>query len=92
MSWSGEMSGGEFIPPDGLNSSILITDQLLKDKNFDQLEHMTIKVWIDHKKRGDVEVSLMSPNGVKSVLGGRRRYDEDKTGYPGWTFMTLKHW
>ncbi|KAG9011154.1 pheromone processing endoprotease [Tulasnella sp. JGI-2019a] len=92
MSWSGEMEGGEPIPKGGMNSTMEITEALLKEKNFETLEHVTVKVWINHKKRGDVEVSLLSPNGVKSVLGGKRRYDEDKSGYPGWTFMTLKHW
>ncbi|KAG8890161.1 pheromone processing endoprotease [Tulasnella sp. 332] len=92
MSWSGEMEGGEPIPPGGMNSTMEFTETLLREKNFETLEHVTVKVWINHVKRGDVEVSLLSPNGVKSVLGGKRRYDEDKSGYPGWTFMTLKHW
>jgi len=56
------------------------------------VEHINVRVWITHKKRGDVEVELISPSGVKSILGGRRKYDVAGTGYPGWTFMTVKHW
>lgn len=92
MTWEGEMSGGRFIPPSGLNSSMDITKDILEKNNFDTLEHITVKVWINHSRRGDVEVYLISPNGVKSVLGGKRRNDDAKDGYPGWTFMTLKHW
>jgi len=39
-----------------------------------------------------VEVELLSPKGIKSVLAARRRYDQDDKGFPGWRFMTLKHW
>lgn len=45
-----------------------------------------------HTRRGDVEVEIASPNGVKSVLAARRKHDTDTSGYPGWKFMTIKHW
>ncbi|KAG8927766.1 pheromone processing endoprotease [Tulasnella sp. 418] len=92
MTQYGVMSGGRFIPPGGLESQMEITQELAKSNNFEKLEHITVKVWIDHSRRGDVEVSLVSPSGIKSVLGGRRRWDDAITGYPGWQFMTLKHW
>lgn len=85
-------TGGEFIPDEGLDSSIEITQEMLDTHNFENLEHITIKVWIDHTKRGDVEVNLLSPNRIKSVLAAQRSGDTDATGYPGWTFMTVKHW
>ena len=66
--------------------------ELLEQRNFDKLEHITVKVWITHKRRGDVEVELVSPNGVKSILAARRHGDIADAGYPGWTFMTVKHW
>ncbi|KAG8907408.1 pheromone processing endoprotease [Tulasnella sp. 403] len=92
MSWSGEMSGGDFIPKEGLDRTMEVTQDMLAQNNFEKLEHITVKVWINHSRRGDVEVYLVSPAGIKSVLAGKRAYDEDKTGFPGWTFMTLKHW
>lgn len=92
MTWSGEMSGGEPIPKEGLNSTMELTEKVKKEANFESLEHINVKVWIKHGRRGDVEVVVTSPNGVRSVLAAARKYDEDKTGYPGWTFMTLKHW
>ena len=85
-------SGGETIPPDGIESKITVTQETLDKHNFEQLEHITIKVWITHTRRGDVEVELVSPNGVKSVLAAARHGDSANTGFPGWQFMTVKHW
>ncbi|KEP46738.1 putative Kex2-endoproteinase of late compartment protein [Rhizoctonia solani 123E] len=90
--WWGEMSGGQPIPEGGATSEVEVTAQMLRDRNFEKLEHVTIKVWITHGRRGDVEVELVSPKGIKSVLAAQRKYDQDEKGFPGWRFMTLKHW
>lgn len=92
MTLEGEMSGGEPIVSDGVTSKTTISAEMLQEANFETLEHITIKVWIQHSRRGDVEVELVSPNGVKSILAARRKYDGDVDGYRGWTFMTVKHW
>ncbi|KAG8725276.1 pheromone processing endoprotease [Ceratobasidium sp. 395] len=88
----GEMKGGTLIPEGGVKSEVEVTADMLRERNFEKLEHITIKVWITHTKRGDVEVELVSPKGIKSVLAAKRRYDQDEKGFPGWRFMTLKHW
>ncbi|KAF8710836.1 Proprotein convertase P-domain, partial [Rhizoctonia solani] len=88
----GQMSGGRLIPEGGVTSEVEVTAQMLRDRNFEKLEHITVKVWITHGRRGDVEVELVSPKGIKSVLAGQRKYDQDEKGFPGWRFMTLKHW
>lgn len=85
-------SGGKPIGNRGIESKMTITQEMLKESNFEKLEHINVKVWIDHTKRGDVEVEVISPNGITSVLAGRREGDSDKTGYPGWIFMSVKHW
>ncbi|KAG7092777.1 hypothetical protein E1B28_009100 [Marasmius oreades] len=79
-------------PNAGVKSTITITQEMLDAANFEKLEHIQVKVWISHARRGDVEVEIVSPAGVKSVLGGRRPDDADGSGYPGWTFMSVKHW
>jgi len=84
--------GGEFISAGGIESKMSITKELLAENNFEALEHINVRVWIDHKTRGEVEVEIISPNGIKSVLGGARAGDRDSSGYPGWTFMSVKHW
>ena len=92
MTLEGKMSGGQPIVPGGVTSKMTISSEMLEATNFETLEHVTVKVWIQHTRRGDVEVELTSPNGVKSVLAARRKLDADKNGFPGWTFMTVKHW
>lgn len=84
--------GSQFITEEGLTSTYTITKEMLENANLATLEHVTVRVWIDHERRGDVEVELTSPHGTKSVLARPRRYDDAKTGFPGWSFMTLKHW
>jgi len=87
-----EMSGGEPIGPGGISGKITVTADALKEHNFETLEHVTVRVWIEHSKRGDVSVELVSPNGIRSVLAGPRPGDTADTGFPGWRFMSVKHW
>jgi kexin len=88
----GEMSGGFPIVDGGITSTITVTQEDLELNNFETLEHVTVRVWITHTRRGDVEVEVTSPNGITSVLAARRRLDADPNGYPGWRFMSVKHW
>ncbi|KAJ7709530.1 peptidase S8/S53 domain-containing protein [Mycena rosella] len=88
----GNFSGGEVIGVGGVTSTISMKFDQLQDANFEKLEHIVVRVWIDHTRRGDVEVELSSPNGIRSVLAEKRRSDSATTGYPGWRFMTVVHW
>ncbi|EJD53164.1 hypothetical protein AURDEDRAFT_110900 [Auricularia subglabra TFB-10046 SS5] len=92
MGVDGKMHGGEPIVAGGVKHNVKVTSQMMKDANLETLEHITVKVWISHNRRGDVQVELISPSGVKSILAGQRKYDEDRSGFVGWQFMTLKHW
>jgi kexin len=92
MNIANEMSGGETIIPGGIQSTTTITQAMLNSYNLESLEHITVQVWITHTKRGDVEVHIVSPIGIKSVLAAPRRNDADESGYPGWQFMSVKHW
>jgi len=88
----GEMRGGLPIVAGGITSTITITQEDLERNNFEALEHVTVRVWISHDRRGDVEVQITSPKGVQSILAARRRLDMNRDGFPGWRFMTVKHW
>lgn len=92
MDSDGNYTGGQFIGSEGVESKITITQEMLNDNNFEKLEHINVKVWIQHTRRGDVEVEVVSPNGIKSVLASKRQFDVDASGFPGWTFMSVKHW
>ncbi|RHZ45254.1 hypothetical protein Glove_682g55 [Diversispora epigaea] len=76
----------------GLKSTVKITQELLTNANFSRLEHITVTLNIQHTRRGDIEVNLISPNNITSKLGMTREYDEYNGGLSNWTFMTLKHW
>jgi len=84
--------GGVRIGSSGIENKITITQEMLHEHNLEELEHVDVRVWISHTKRGDVEVELISPNGIVSKLAGRREADHSKRGFPGWRFMTIKHW
>ncbi|KAJ7311471.1 peptidase S8/S53 domain-containing protein [Mycena albidolilacea] len=75
-------SGGEVIGLGGVSSKISVKWDQLQDANFEKLEHITVRVWIDHTR----------PGGIRSVLAEKRRGDSAITGFPGWRFMTIKHW
>ena len=81
-----------FAPMQPVNNTMNVTQAMMNEANLASVEHVTVKVWIEHPRRGDVQVSLYGPHGTKSVLASPRRYDNDVHGFPGWTFMTLKHW
>lgn len=86
------MTGGRPILAGGVRSSTSVTQDMVKNHNFEKLEHITIKVWITHSRRGAVSVELTSPHGIQSVLAAPRPHDMHTHGFPGWQFMTLKHW
>ncbi|CAG8471703.1 9667_t:CDS:2 [Cetraspora pellucida] len=76
----------------GIVSSVNVTQIDLDNANFSRLEHITVTINIDHTRRGDIEVDLISPYGTVSHLGATRRYDEYKGGLTNWTFMSVIHW
>lgn len=86
------MTGGAVIERNGTSSVLNINGSTLAARQFHKLEHITVTVWISHQRRGDVEVSLMSPHGIRSVLATKRPYDTSEDGFFGWTFSTVKHW
>ena len=83
---------GTYITSDGIKSTYEVTQEMLDEANVERLEHVTARVWIDHQRRGDVEVELLSPSGQLSVLARQRRFDEATSGFAGWKFMSVKHW
>ncbi|BEI93863.1 uncharacterized protein CcaverHIS019_0603220 [Cutaneotrichosporon cavernicola] len=83
---------GSFLTHEGVYSSFEVTREMLDNENFEKLEHVTVRVWIEHQRRGHVEVGITSPGGHTSTLALTRNRDEDEGGFAGWKFMSLKHW
>jgi kexin len=76
----------------GLASTFVVTKDMLKQANVERLEHVQVTMNIEHTRRGDLSVDLISPTGVISHLSTTRRYDEQAAGYDSWTFMSVVHW
>ncbi|CAO3596014.1 unnamed protein product [Absidia cylindrospora] len=79
-------------PDQDLTDTITITQDMVDGAGLARLEHITATVYIEHDRRGDLEVLLESPQNVSSQLGAPRKYDVSAAGLIDWTFMTVKHW
>ncbi|KAK6336506.1 pheromone processing endoprotease [Orbilia brochopaga] len=76
----------------GLSSTIEVTKEQLANANIARLEHITVTMDLSHTRRGDLDVDLISPKGIKSKIAVQRPKDESTEGYKEWTFMSVKHW
>ncbi|GAB0146160.1 hypothetical protein EsHS_00006570 [Epichloe bromicola] len=76
----------------GLSGSYTVTREALGGANMARLEHVTVTINVQHARRGDVSVELVSPSGIVSYLSTPRLPDDAKTGYVDWEFMSVAHW
>lgn len=76
----------------GLKSHITITEADLIAANLERVEHVTVTMNLDHGRRGDVSVDLISPANVISHIATARFHDNSERGYIDWTFMSVMHW
>uniref|UniRef100_A0A671LMX4 Proprotein convertase subtilisin/kexin type 7-like n=1 Tax=Sinocyclocheilus anshuiensis TaxID=1608454 RepID=A0A671LMX4_9TELE len=64
----------------------------LRQSGMQTLEHVSVTVTIVHPRRGNVEIRLVCPSGMSSLIGARRSLDVDTTGFTDWTFSTVRCW
>lgn len=76
----------------GVAVSYEVTQAMLDEANLERLEHITVTMNIEHTRRGDLSVDLVSPNKLVSHLSVSRENDEARAGYDDWTFMSVVHW
>lgn len=76
----------------GLTSTFTVTKEMLQEANLARLEHVTVSMNVEHQKRGDLSVDLISPSGLVSHLATTRKLDLSEEGYADWTFMSVVHW
>ncbi|CAN9511084.1 unnamed protein product [Ophioblennius macclurei] len=67
------------------------TDDLAQS-GMKTLEHVAVTMTIVHPCRGNLEIVLVCPSGMTSVIGARRAVDRDAAGYQDWTFSTVRCW
>jgi kexin len=76
----------------GLAGSFDVTKEMLLLANLERVEHVQVTMNVNHTRRGDISVDLLSPDGLVSHLSAVRRSDAATTGYEDWTFMSVVHW
>ncbi|KAG6003283.1 hypothetical protein E4U21_002210 [Claviceps maximensis] len=76
----------------GLIVSFDVTEDMLIKANLERLEHVTVTMNVNHTRRGDISVDLVSPKNVVSHIATARKDDNKNAGYVDWTFMTVAHW
>ncbi|KAH8682409.1 peptidase S8/S53 domain-containing protein [Xylariales sp. PMI_506] len=77
---------------EGLAVTFDVTADMLKEANVATLEHVTVTMNVEHKRRGDLSVDLISPDGIVSHIATARKLDNSASGYNDWTFMSVLHW
>ncbi|KAI1473732.1 peptidase S8/S53 domain-containing protein [Daldinia eschscholtzii] len=76
----------------GLSVTFEVTKEMLKEANLERLEHVTVTMNVEHTRRGDLSVDLISPDNIVSHISATRKHDVSKEGYKDWTFMSVVHW
>ncbi|KAI1378684.1 peptidase S8/S53 domain-containing protein [Hypoxylon crocopeplum] len=76
----------------GLSVTFEVTKDMLKEANLERLEHVTVTMNVEHTRRGDLSVDLISPDNVISHISATRNPDDSNEGYADWTFMSVVHW
>jgi kexin len=76
----------------GLRSHFTVTEEMIQAANIERLEHVTVTMNIQHTRRGDLMVDLISPSGIISHLSTARARDQAREGYRDWSFMSVAHW
>lgn len=69
-----------------------VTEEMLLNSNVERLEHIQVTMNVEHSRRGDLSVDLVSPQNTVSHLSVTRKLDDSNLGYDDWTFMSVLHW
>ncbi|XP_030632756.1 proprotein convertase subtilisin/kexin type 7 [Chanos chanos] len=82
------------IPANPKNVSLTwnVTAADLRQSGMQTLEHVSVTVTMTHPRRGNVEIVLVCPSGMTSLIGARRILDLDSSGLNDWTFSTVRCW
>ena len=85
---SGELSkpGSIFVQGKTSQKSILTVNSC-DDLNF--IEHVQAHVTLMASRRGEVQMTLTSPKGTKSLLIAKRPKDYSRAGFQDWPFLTV---
>ncbi len=68
----------------------LVRTFTLDAANALRVEHVTLTVTLNHTNRGQLAVSLTSPQGTVSRLA--EKHSDSGDNYTQWTFSSVRHW
>ncbi|XP_077162316.1 proprotein convertase subtilisin/kexin type 7 [Paroedura picta] len=80
------------LEPQRLEATWNVTEADLELSGMRTLEHVAVTVSIAHPRRGNLEIRLLCPSGMESLVGTARSMDSDPNGFVGWTFSTVRCW
>ncbi|XP_063167418.1 proprotein convertase subtilisin/kexin type 7 isoform X2 [Candoia aspera] len=80
------------LDPGQLEATWNVTEADLELSGLKTLEHVAVTVSITHPRRGNLEIHLLCPSGMDSLIGTARSMDSDPTGFVDWTFSTVRCW
>ncbi len=69
---------------DGITNSATFLGEPLR------VEHVRIRMDVTHPRRGDLQIVLVSPSGMKSILANR--HNDPHANWPDWYFLSRRHW
>ncbi|MFM7180470.1 MAG: S8 family serine peptidase [Verrucomicrobiales bacterium] len=72
------------------NNSTGITRTFNLSSTSLRVEHVTLKLNINHTARGDLDLRLISPSGTESQLA--EVHGDAGANYANWTFSTVRNW
>ncbi|XP_053222261.1 proprotein convertase subtilisin/kexin type 7 isoform X1 [Podarcis raffonei] len=78
--------------PQQLEVTWNVTEADLELSGMRTLEHVAVTVTITHPRRGNLDIRLLCPSGMKSWIGTPRSMDSDPSGFADWTFSTVRCW
>lgn len=78
--------------PAQLRVSWDVTAEDLGQSGMRTLEHVAVTLTLTHPRRGNVEIVLLCPSGISSLIGARRAMDSDPSGFSDWMFSTVRCW
>lgn len=80
------------LEPKQLEVTWNVTEADLALSGMRTLEHVAVTVTITHPWRGNLEIRLLCPSGMESLIGTARSMDSDPNGFVDWTFSTVRCW
>lgn len=67
--------------------------QLNNEKDdISKLEHVQLVLSVSYRRRGDMVIDLVSPQGTTSRLLAKRPFDSSNDGLAKWPFASVEFW